>query len=1400
MPSRKNKQKGGGIGYIAGLPVNNIENFSPTLVADLALWIKANPRYIKEETIQSYADKQSYFTKEALLQQFAANLSSKVITEIRSDTSLTPNSLIPLNLDSDTHTIFPTYRVKPNELDAIDISNYKEPITGKSNRLQLVTSRPIASDGLPSSYSISHGFNITQNTITNQIIITPNFIENPTPDINADILSEPTLNPNNNILAADIEPTAELSEIIVYARPLTLDESAKLEGYLAYKQNTQYALPDNHPYLPNMISDPIFNNISTQINTLKYILNQQLNYLNVAVIDYVNENTNNNEELIVNAPKMKEDIENIIIELHKITAPLSKGYLYARKINNLTLDNIYKVIKDKQFSINVVDDYSIQTLIARSVQLHGNVVELVAKIRLNTTDKYKRMIKKQTGGSNLSESTLKISDQVLFTDQQEKSKLFYQELRAKDLQSLTDGISTYNNLQNALKDNIRRIADTILHQWSDIQTKDGKLNSLLDPITKSITSSAWLKPYRNIDTSFTPIYINGKQTSIKYNNPALDLIQTYYTYVRDTLKQGDYTYIFQEFKEIRQIVNSVLEDSLNPIFKATYISYLMKHQRYADSLYNDYIKMYDEIHTFIKNINSFIDIGKETGQTITFSEYVSYSSKYLNIDKNIYLRKVINLDSSLFGLEYVEVDADGHLPGTSVIPFYSKYINYTFVNSQYVKTNPFLDISGTQFTQTYHILEPLEQSVYKGFTSDQKTPMYTHSLESLIEISRNEMNAIHCVQTNGSVEPILLPENGLEPNSWCLIYNIGHNPICVRRPDNSSHLVGPENGILYMYIDSGPQYSHRLWTKNQLPYDTILNVPRTNLSFYMEELGTSIYVRENLSNYEPIYTSDGYLVEVLADNDGYVYDYDDVYKSNKYMVSSMDQTKRDLLIFNPSMKKMVKITSNIFRIVQDIHTGFAIMLNSIGAICVNEFGFVKAIRTPIQYIEGKYKIHGVNSDIILEPTGYSLISPYDFETFINFQNVYSTHFATPLKGKNIYITNSGNPIVNPSGILIEAPTASHTGDDKLTILTPTISIDDTGVKIGSALYNLPVNSVNTIKINQERLRYNSIKMYVQSEIDALNDISGAIAIFNADALKLCVDTKLLFESSYKQIITNDYVYDKSNQPTQFAIDTAKSSIKAIMDAFFVERKKAYQDIELYKSGIDEINKLKEKTSYWNTKGSAQIDSNISKIQATINGALKNIGTTSSTELTQLLQSAIETQADFHVTLKMCMNYVLSPPVYISEVHSWYTNIQPNMEKLQSLYDGINDTLNIELPKLIGKYNLEQEHLNASQNIKSVFGSIQTKWSGIQSQKTLLDTYIHTKIDKLTPEQILINQNKITEIEGNISQGDIRLTSLYKQIKTNRASEKLIGIIKGFEPTMTEIQISIESMLDKLGQV
>jgi hypothetical protein len=170
------RTKGGGIGYITGTPVNGIETFSPSLISDLVLWIKSDEKFLLKESIQSYCNKQSYFIKEGLLQKFSDSLKYKVITEIKSDTA-SQNSLIPLNIDSDIATVFPTFRSVPGELDAINISNYKEPITGKIHNLQLVTSRPVEMESNASLYTISYGISIAQNSITNQIQISAKFIK-----------------------------------------------------------------------------------------------------------------------------------------------------------------------------------------------------------------------------------------------------------------------------------------------------------------------------------------------------------------------------------------------------------------------------------------------------------------------------------------------------------------------------------------------------------------------------------------------------------------------------------------------------------------------------------------------------------------------------------------------------------------------------------------------------------------------------------------------------------------------------------------------------------------------------------------------------------------------------------------------------------------------------------------------------------------------------------------------------------------------------------------------------------------------------------------------------------------------------------------------------------------------
>ena len=1381
---------GGGIGYTPGLPVNNIESFLPSLIPDLALWIKANQRYLREETIQSYADKQSYFVREALLKQFQANLTSSVITEIISDTPATPNSLIPLNLESDVPTIFPTLRSVPNELDAINISNYKDPISGKSHRLQLITSRPISAEGSVSSYSISYGFTISQNTITNQIILTPNYIENPIPNVNADVLGEPSLHVNNEIFGVDVEPTAEISEVIIYSRPLTIDENAKLEGYLAYKQNTQYALPSGHPYIPNMLGDPIFKYISAEITTTINSLNQRLADLNVALTDYVRENGETG--LALNAPKYKEHIQDAVKQLADLSGPLSKGYLYARKVNNLTLETIFKAIQERKFSTYIINDATITEIITGCVKLNSDIISFTASLRESYTNPFKL----QGGGGTPSVS--QITDHVLFTDQAAKSKQLYQDLRAKAAQKITDGDSVYNSLNNILKDDITKYIDTITHQWNDIQKKNTELSSLLTPIQTSIESGAWLKYFPNIDTSFIN---NGTGVSIKYNDSALDLIQTYYTHTTNQIKQGDYAYILQEFKELNDLFNSFSSQTLNPIFRATYMRYLLKHVSHGNSLYTEFTKIYTDLNQYLININSFFTTGRETGQTITFPERVHTESHYKPLIADIYLRRVISLDESLFGLEYVEVGADGYLPGTSVIPFYSKFVNYNFENSKYTKTTPFLTDDGTSLKQTYQILEPLTQSIYNGLTNDDRTPLFTHTISSLIEIPRNKMDGIHCIDTLGSVEPVLLPI-GLSINTWCLIYNIGENPIAVRHPDDMTDMIGSNNGILYMYAGGDNLYGQRPWTKQQLPYDTLLNTPRTSLSMYIDEIGTSIYVRETPTGYEPVYTPDGYLVEVIKADDGSVYDIDDLYKSNPYYISSVDLNKRSSLVFNSKKKKMVKIAPISFHMIQDIHTGFAIILNVNNLAGINEFGFAKAVRTPIQQIGTTYKIQGAYGDINLEAMSKLFISPYDPEPFLKFESIYRTRFAAPTKGTNVFVTNSFNPIVTPSGFIIEVPPIggstplSYNDDDTQREI---IIVNPIQIHLESVLYKyITPPPINYIRVRQEHLRFKSAKAYVQSEIDALNNIKSDISAFNSDAKQLCDDIEVQYKDSLTLLEENNSIFDSNIIPPKDALDNTRASIKSAMDNFFKNKDAADQSIQLYKSGIEDIDKLKKKVKYWENEGSAEIDSKIIQIHSGIQATLKKFGTTSSSDLNNLLQGSIKAQSDFHATLQKCMNYVLSPPAYISEVHSWYISIQPSMDKLKELYDDIVEKLQVNLPTILKAYDRQQTYAAVSQNIQKVFGDIQMKWSKIQDQKTLLDTYIQSKAGKLSPEQISLTQKKITDIDTKIAEGDIQMNALFKQVKTQPPTEQLLTSVENFQPKLIKLQESIQDILNGIS--
>lgn len=1388
MPSRR--RSGGGAGHTLGLPVNNIESFIPSLIPDIALWIKADPNFIKEETVQSYASKQSYFIKEAILEQFKASLDSTVITEIVSDTPATPNSFIPLNLDSNLATVFPILRIVPNELDAINISNYTEPITGKQHRLQLITAKPVTINGSSSSYTISHGFTISQNTITNQIILTPEYIETPIADVQAKASAPIELHPNNSLFAADIEPTAEISELILYSRVLTPDENAKLEGYLAYKQNTQYALPVNHPYLPNMINDPLFTHVAQELKKVDDALRQTTESMTVAVNDYVNEKGQTGP--VFNASSHKQAIQTCLQKHATIAPVLSKGYLYAKRINSLTLDSIYKVIQEKNWSTNLISASAINQIFTESQKVDADANNFIKSLMQTYSQPFV-----QQGGADMG-TQVQISDHVIFEQQAAASRALYQELRTDSATFRLNGTSAYNELQNALKYTITPIIDTILHQWSDIQTKNNLILDSFRNIQTLILNGTWLASLPNIDKTSVPILKGSVHISTQYNDPALNLIQIYYTYVSNEIKQGDYAYIMQEFKAMRDLFTSFSLEELNPVFKATYINYLTRYVDKAADYYKEFLNIYGDLTKYLENINSFITVAKETGQPSTFPERVDIHSKYKSVLTDIYLRKVIGMDSTLFGLEYVETNANGLIVETRIIPFYPKYANYIFMNSVYTKQTPYINDDGTPVQQVYHIISPFSESVYRGLTVEQKPALHMQALNSLTEISRSQLNAIHCIEATGSIPPILLPLTAIPKNAWYLIYNIGENPIVVRSSDKSCDTIGFQNGILYMYNDVDANYVSYLWCKDQLPYDTLLGSPRTSLSMYMDELGTSIYIRKaHGDNYEPVYTPDGYLVEVVRADDGSVYDIDDVYKSNPYIVKSVSVNNRTKLTLNPTMKKMVKMSSNVIHVAQDLITGFGILLGPNGAIGVNEFGYAKAIHTPIQLINKLYKIRGSYGDILINPTAAQLLTPYDFEPFISFNTLFRTRFVSPINNQYIFVTNALNPIVSPSGIVIQVPPLSGTGPMWYTDSTGqnevTIVNSISNLQVGMSTYMGPTANGDDSSYMRLKIRYSNSKNYIQSEIENMNVCQNEIKPFGEDAVALCNDASKSFKSFLSTLQENDSIIEGSTVLTSLAYDTSTDSIKRTMTAFFVKQQDVHASIEAYKKGLKQIKSVKDSVNYWNTDGSKSMDSAVLDINTQVQTFLNQNGTTTVSTLDEVLKSSLDAQTQFNGTLKTCVNYILNPPTLISEVDSWYTYIQPNLGQLKSLYEDILNTKNLELPRIIKNYSKHMIYTAVAEKIQTLFASIQTIWSQIQSKKTALDTHLQLHQDTLSPEQVAAKQAKITDYDNRIMQGDIKFNRLYKQIKIEPPTEQLYNYVQQFQNEATDLQTAMNSI-------
>jgi len=177
------------------------------------------------------------------------------------------------------------------------------------------------------------------------------------------------------------------------------------------------------------------------------------------------------------------------------------------------------------------------------------------------------------------------------------------------------------------------------------------------------------------------------------------------------------------------------------------------------------------------------------------------------------------------------------------------------------------------------------------------------------------------------------------------------------------------------------------------------------------------------------------------------------------------------------------------------------------------------------------------------------------------------------------------------------------------------------------------------------------------------------------------------------------------------------------------------------------------------------------------------GTTPRPEFTQIIQECLDNQTKFNDALKVCMNYVMTPPTYVSEVHSWCTFIQPKVDELEMAYDNVEGILSIEVPTIVKKYETEQIYGGLSSNIQSTLEQIQKTILSLRDKKIALETYAHLSAGKMTPEALQTMQQTIAKLDAQVINNDTQYNKLYKEVKTGVASQELLKSLQQFQASL-----------------
>jgi len=1349
MP-RKGKKKtivlrGGGLGYMPGVEINGISEFSPDEIPGLILWVKADPTKLKTSTIQNYVQNLSPSIANRVLEQYSSNPNQVVVTEIQSDVTSSPNSLVRLELDSESATGFPKFVTQPGVLDIIDMSNMLDPASKVQQIYKLTTKSPVTVTPDFSSWIISKNVTIDYIALIEKIVLSTPYVATPSTTI--------LQAPDGSTIPSAL-PTAEFSEVIVFSKKLTAEQAQQMDAYVAYRKNEQYTLDINNPYFPTIDSLAFMSDISKQIHDTEQSLRTELDSFDTSVDNY--KAALPTDPILEKAPSLKEKANAALTQITLLRKNLTKGGLLSRKLGKETTDSVFE-------SVNVLSLFSpplTQEAYRKKLTDYTGVLQelQVYATSLGTVDQAVAKAKEQNNVSNQEQQLIAAQnvEELERAHLQTQSREIYRDFRKRGLAIGALGTAQYNSMTTDFTRQIQTIADAFQYHAKDIESRWNEIIYSFTGINEQISSGAWLTYVPSLDTS-TVFLTNrgGAPYSIQYKDINLNQIQGLYEQLRNQIQEGDFAFVKEEIIHMAITMDNFFkrlsDKKINPTTKKTFMPYFKNAYKQVDNYAKEFDSFYDIFTDALKTLTDILSSVKQNkiAAKLTKKYPIPVVYSHFNATFEKYVREINKHDNSLTAMEYIFTNADGSILYADTE---EKEVQLLFPSMEkvdrheqdmfYTKKTPYKDASGNPLYAKYNILEPYEKtaSILDALPESQVEKRNFYLVKSLFEIPRAAKNSICELSIETPQKPILLPKYALATGSYFICVNAGKLALQIQipgMPEDTIDTIGPAETCMYTYSGLGQNstsyYGRIPWDPTRIAYDTLRNVPRSSLCSKITEFSKYIYMRKDRV---PLFDNDGYLVEATPDDSGIVYDIDDVFHANPYTVTLGPELHLSDLVIHPEWNEQMLIHPKFkeLYVILELSTGLPVFCSSDGIPATDEFGFCKYVMTPMLDINGSIRTAGALADPIeiqlnseASITQFGMISP-----ILSFKYMFRSNFVRPLvDGTYIFINSTGYPLVTPAGTYIridnarfEPPYLVFYMDSvkEVHAYIPKTLPPSTALKLLADPYilvDIPAKRNDIIDRKTSDIlsyRFSVIKSYIQGALATVetkyNYCRTLTFTETRDTLKLlqqCYTEIETYKTDYMTYSTNltaiqtKQMISTADRQLKISMDTLDLKIKEIAEKVYTSFTRACNAIEFFTKVLDMVDSLKKSVKYLRETVFIENEKSVLALQGILQGDKQSSGNPSSPEISNLLTKMVSLKVDFENRLKVLEKNATTIPKVLADLDDW---IKTQKGLIKQEYDARKQITDIETTHVVDLYT--KRVLNDSSSTLSKIQAIRLK--------------------------------------------------------------------------------------------